>query len=124
MSTLLTTSQAAAILGVCRREIRRLCAAGVLPATRVGRAWVIDEAAALSYVRRPRGRLGRTAVRVERPAASARALRARADEFWALAAQARRAEDRESETLNRAEALYWERLSTLAARIDGGRARK
>jgi excisionase family DNA binding protein len=56
VTALLTTSQAAAILGVGRHEVQRLCRLGLLPAQRIGRDWLVTEAAARDYHRLPRGR--------------------------------------------------------------------
>lgn len=53
---LLTTAQAAPLLGVSPHEVRRLCRVGLLPALRVGRDWAIREADARAHRRPPRGR--------------------------------------------------------------------
>ena len=58
---LLTTAQAAPLLGVSAHEVRRLCKAGRLPALRVGRDWLITPQAAREYVRAPVGGPKRTA---------------------------------------------------------------
>lgn len=39
---LMSVVDAARLLGASERTVARLCASGVLPAQRVGRAWVID----------------------------------------------------------------------------------
>ena len=52
---LLTTSQAAEILGISQHEVQRLCRLGLLPATRYGTVWLIDEQDARTYRRGPRG---------------------------------------------------------------------
>lgn len=53
--TLLTTEQAAEIIGVSAHEVRRLCRAGLLPATRVGPTWVLETRVVETYRRRQRG---------------------------------------------------------------------
>ena len=52
---LLTTAQAAAVLGVSAHEARRLCRVGLLPAQRLGRDWLVREQDAREYVRGRRG---------------------------------------------------------------------
>lgn len=59
MATLLTTAQAAPLIGVSAHEVRRLCRAGLLPARRVGRDWLIQDRDARAYVRAPRGAVQR-----------------------------------------------------------------
>lgn len=51
---MLTTQAAAEALGLSQSHVRRLCRDGILPATMVGRDWLVDEAA-LSYERRKAG---------------------------------------------------------------------
>jgi len=51
----LTTDQAAALIGVSRHEVQRLCRIGLLPAQRIGRDWLIDERHARAYERGKRG---------------------------------------------------------------------
>ena len=51
---LMTTAEAGQILGISRQRVHALIAAGRLPATRVGRSWVIaDSDLAAVRVRRP-----------------------------------------------------------------------
>ena len=51
---LLTTAQTAEIAGLHQATIRRLCASGLLPARRVGRAWVIRRQDIARLETRPR----------------------------------------------------------------------
>ena len=53
---LLTATEAAKALGVSRQRICYLLAAGRLPATRFGQAWMIREEDLRAFVRLPRGR--------------------------------------------------------------------
>lgn len=53
---LLTATEAAKALGVSRQRICYLLAAGRLPATRFGQAWVIREADLAAFTRKPGGR--------------------------------------------------------------------
>ena len=53
---LLTVTQAAARLGISRQRVCSLLAAGRLPATRFGQAWMITEEDLAAFVRLPRGR--------------------------------------------------------------------
>jgi len=47
-----TTQEAADLTGYERAYIRRLCGAGVIPATRWGRAWAVEREALLQYAAR------------------------------------------------------------------------
>jgi excisionase family DNA binding protein len=49
----LTTDQAAARLGITPRRVRQLIASGALPAERLGRDWLIEEAALAAVAARP-----------------------------------------------------------------------
>jgi excisionase family DNA binding protein len=66
---LLTTQQAAEALGVTVARVRQLAQAGTLPATRIGRDWVIRRAdVAIAAARRTkRGRVPRSATPDPRP---------------------------------------------------------
>lgn len=57
-ATLLTTKQAAAVLGIAARTVKDYCSDGVLKCTKLGRDWVIDERdlATFQQERKPRGR--------------------------------------------------------------------
>jgi excisionase family DNA binding protein len=50
---LLTTDQAAARLGITARRVRQMIAQGQLPAQRLGRDWLIEEAALAAVATRP-----------------------------------------------------------------------
>ena len=52
---MLTTTEAAAIIGVSRHEAQRLCRLGLLPAQRLGRDWLVLEQDARAYQRGQRG---------------------------------------------------------------------
>jgi excisionase family DNA binding protein len=52
---LLTTAEAAARLGIKRRQVQAYIATGALRAERVGRAWVLRESDVQNFTRRPRG---------------------------------------------------------------------
>lgn len=56
MSELLTTVQAAQLLGVSTERIRQLIARKELPAIRPGREYLIERAAVEAFERRPVGR--------------------------------------------------------------------
>jgi excisionase family DNA binding protein len=53
---LLTATEAARALGISKQRICYLLAAGRLPATRFGQAWMIRERDLAAFVRLPRGR--------------------------------------------------------------------
>lgn len=56
----ITTPQAAAIIGVSRPRVHQLIVRGELPAVKIGRSWLVERAAAESFVRKPVGnRTGR-----------------------------------------------------------------
>lgn len=51
LPVLLNTTQAAQLLGVCQRQVQRMCGAGELPAQRIGRTnWRISKAALLEQL--------------------------------------------------------------------------
>ena len=52
--TLLTTSQVAEQLGIQRRQVSRLCAAGTIRATKAGRDYLIDRADLPAASKRPK----------------------------------------------------------------------
>lgn len=56
MTDLLTTNEAAALLGVTPVYVRTLIREGRLPAERYGRDWLIARSALLALERRPVGR--------------------------------------------------------------------
>ena len=61
MTTILTTTGAAARLGITPRHVRHLITTGQLPATKQGRDWLIDENdLQLAEARRKPGRPGGT----------------------------------------------------------------
>jgi excisionase family DNA binding protein len=47
--TLITTAEAAAIIGVDPSRVRQLCRAGTLTTQQVGRDWLVDRASAVAY---------------------------------------------------------------------------
>lgn len=51
---MLTVPEVARILGLDRSKVRRFCAAGRLPATKVGRDWLIKKSDALRFAKKPR----------------------------------------------------------------------
>jgi excisionase family DNA binding protein len=51
-----TTTEAAAFLGITRQRVSQLCASGELPATKIGRDWLIDPEVLKRFRRRPLGR--------------------------------------------------------------------
>lgn len=56
LTNFLTVDQAATVIGVDPRQVRHYCAAGQLPAQRIGqRLWVISRAAVERFVRPKRG---------------------------------------------------------------------
>jgi excisionase family DNA binding protein len=55
MTSLLTTSQAAAALGISPRRCRQLIEQGRLPASRVGRDWLIDANRLTGFQLPPKG---------------------------------------------------------------------
>lgn len=56
MSKLLSTTEAAARLGISRRTVQLACESGEIRATKVGRDWLIAEKALNSFTPRHRGR--------------------------------------------------------------------
>lgn len=54
-AALLTTTQAAAALGVGRQRVRALILTGRLPAVKHGRDWMIERAALVAVASRPNG---------------------------------------------------------------------
>ena len=57
MGKLLTTAEAAKLLGASARTVRGWALAGLLPAVQIGaRDWVFTEAAVRAFVRPPMGR--------------------------------------------------------------------
>lgn len=56
MTNLLSTEEAAAKLGVSRRQVQSLITSGQLPAQRVGRSYVVRSEDLEQFTRRPVGR--------------------------------------------------------------------
>ena len=52
-SAILSVTDAARLAGVTDRHMRRLIADGVIQATRVGRAWLVDRASVAAWQRHP-----------------------------------------------------------------------
>lgn len=52
-SPILSVTDAARLAGVTDRHMRRLIADGVIAATRVGRAWLVDRASVAAWRRHP-----------------------------------------------------------------------
>jgi len=52
-SPILSVTDAARLAGVTDRHMRRLIADGVVQATRVGRAWLVDRASVAAWQRHP-----------------------------------------------------------------------
>lgn len=50
---ILSVTDAARLAGVTDRHMRRLIADGVIAATRVGRAWLVDRASVAAWQRHP-----------------------------------------------------------------------
>jgi excisionase family DNA binding protein len=55
MGDVLTTTEAAKRLGLSAVRVRALCEAGELPARKVGRDWLIELEAIVSFERKPPG---------------------------------------------------------------------
>jgi excisionase family DNA binding protein len=55
-SKLLSTTQAAAALGIPRRTVQQLCDTGKIRAEKIGRDWLIKESALNKFTPRKRGR--------------------------------------------------------------------
>jgi excisionase family DNA binding protein len=51
--TILSVTDAARLAGVTDRHMRRLIADGVVAATRVGRAWLVDASSVRAWTRHP-----------------------------------------------------------------------
>jgi excisionase family DNA binding protein len=51
--TIISVTEAARRAGITDRHIRRLIADGVLQATRIGRAWLVDADSVAAYQRHP-----------------------------------------------------------------------
>jgi excisionase family DNA binding protein len=52
-AAILSVTDAARLAGVTDRHMRRLIADGVIAATRVGRAWLVDRASVAAWQRHP-----------------------------------------------------------------------
>jgi excisionase family DNA binding protein len=52
MADILTTTQAAELTGYTRKHVTRLVESGHVKGRRFGRAWMIDKASLLAYVRK------------------------------------------------------------------------
>lgn len=49
-------AEAAGIMRVSPRRLRAMIAAGLIPAAKVGKVWILDRAEVTQYVRRQQGR--------------------------------------------------------------------
>jgi excisionase family DNA binding protein len=56
VSTFIGTTEAAERLDISARRLRAMIAAGLIPAVKVGRTWVIDERCIHDYKKRHAGR--------------------------------------------------------------------